>query len=522
MSVGDRSIYRNTFVRFTLITVILIASGISVYAQSDILDQEISIRLVEARRQVILKSITRQTGYVFTYDTELIKPGEIVSLSTSKFTVREVLDHIFEGKNFAYSVIENHIIIYKSVDESTPLIREEGKIPVYLITGTVVDESGTKALPYATIGIYEKGIGSISNYDGNFSLKVTQNSINDTLRISYLGFRDRTIPVSQAINNHLQIELTSEYVSIPEVIIRTRDPIDLLQGVLKNKRINYGSDPVLFRAFYRESVSKKDKIQVYSEAIINIYKSSYTGTLKSDQINVFKSRKIEKLDYTDTLILKLQAGLDACLSLDGIKTSYDFLDPNNFQDYDYRMTDIVNFGDEAAYVIEFTQKEEISDLALFSGSLYINTDNYALHSVEFEINPLYIEELSSSFIRESSKGYTVKVRSAKYRVDYREVNNRFYLNHVKGDLKFFTRKRRKLFGSNFNIMFEMAVTDIDSVNVERFKKDEVAPRHTIFSETIRGYDKDFWGTDNYVQPELNIQEALKELNIRLEEFKQQD
>lgn len=84
------------------------------------------------------------------------------------------------------------------------------------------------------------------------------------------------------------------------------------------------------------------------------------------------------------------------------------------------------------------------------------------------------------------------------------------------------QKKEKVFGNNYNIIFEMAVTGIDTVNVERFTKDQIVPRQTVLWETINGYDREFWGIDNYVQPELDIQEALKQINARLGEFKKED
>ncbi|MBK7131278.1 MAG: hypothetical protein IPH69_00195 [Bacteroidales bacterium] len=55
-------------------------------------------------------------------------------------------------------------------------------------------------------------------------------------------------------------------------------------------------------------------------------------------------------------------------------------------DYTYRMTDIVTYDDEAAYAIEFQQRESV-DLPLFKGTIYINTVDYGILYAEFEINP---------------------------------------------------------------------------------------------------------------------------------------
>ena len=89
---------------------------------------------------------------------------------------------------------------------------------------------------------------------------------------------------------------------------------------------------------------------------------------------------------------------------------------------------------------------------------------------------------------------------------------------MRGDLEFFARKRNKLFGSTYNIFFEMAVTELDTINVQRFAREERAPVHSVFSETINNYDRAFWGTDNYLLPEESITDALARINARLGEY----
>ena len=85
--------------------------------------------------------------------------------------------------------------------------------------------------------------------------------------------------------------------------------------------------------FYREGVMKKSELQTYSEAILQIYKSAYSGTLLGDQIKVYKSRKIENTDRSDTLAIRLKAGLSTCLELDGAKNIFDFLSTESMADY---------------------------------------------------------------------------------------------------------------------------------------------------------------------------------------------
>ena len=150
---------------------IMVAFSISVSAQNKVLLQEVSVNMTNVKKQAIFRSLTKQSGFIFTYDTELIKPYEITSVNLRGVSLKYVLDSIFAGKSFGYSVIENHIIIYKEIDETTPMIKEEGEPSVYLISGTIVESATSKPLPYATIGIYKRGLGTISNEEGDFNIK---------------------------------------------------------------------------------------------------------------------------------------------------------------------------------------------------------------------------------------------------------------------------------------------------------------------------------------------------------------
>jgi len=444
--------------RLAAVFLILAAGNFSAYTQESVLDQPVNLKMNRVKISYVLKSISRSTGYAFTYDTDLVRPGEITSIESDQLTVREVLDIIFAGRSFNYSLLDNHIIIYRAINSDTPTINEPGRESVYLINGKITDEETGEILPYATIGIARKGVGTISNSEGLFSLKITADCIDDSLTVSYLGFSSRIIPVNQAIESKFNIALTRDYVPIPEVIIRTREPLDIVRRAVKAIPDNYGNTPAKLTAFYRESVRKKDKIHLYSEAVLDIYKSPYTRALQSDQISLFKSRKTENTDFTDTLTIKLQAGLNSSLQLDGMKNHFDFLIEENFQDYDYRMVDIVNIGDEAAYAIEFEQKEYITDIPLFKGVIYINTDNYGVHAVEFELHPDYLKYLDQTFVQQGPAGFRVDPRDIHYNVTYSYVNGRYFLNHVRGDLELYARKRRKLFGSIYNLFFELAIT----------------------------------------------------------------
>ena len=209
--------------------------------------------------------------------------------------------------------------------------------------------------------------------------------------------------------------------------------------------------------------------------------------------------------------------MSSCLDLDGAKNIFDFLSPERMSDYRYRITDIVTYEDESAYVIEFEQREDI-DIPLFKGTIYINTADFGILHADFELNNALVHKMKDFLVANRTRGFNIMPLSVKYSVSYRKMNNRYFLSHVRGDLIFSSSQKKKLFNTQFNVFLELAITDINLKNVTRFEREELAPIHAIFSKTITSYDPQFWGDQDFLRPEDNLLQALKNMNVRLHEF----
>ncbi len=485
--------------------------------QRSILDSTFTFREGMVKTSSALDIITRKTGYNFTYDSRLVNTEKKTRLSFVNARLDIILDSILKNDSLALSVIDKFIIISRI--EKRPLSEQKMALQekINYVTGTIIDYESHDPLSYATIGLKNSGKGTVSNNNGEFNLNITPDLRNDTLSFSYLGYIGREIPVKQALGISLKVVMKRDFISIPEILIKTQIPQEIIIKARKAIPHNFGDTPALMTGFYREGVMKKTELQTYSEAIIEIYKSAYSGTLFGDQIKIYKSRKIENTDRHDTLAIRLKAGLSTCLELDGAKNIFDFLAAESMSDYTYRMTDIVTYDDETAYVIEFEQKEDV-DLPLYKGTIYINTADYGILNVEFELNQALLHKMKDSFVANPRHGFNTWPTSVKYSVSYRKVNNRYFLSHVRGDLAFVSKEKKKLFNSQFRVFFELAITETVLNNVTRFERDELAPIHSIFSKTITNYDPTFWGKQDFLKPEDNLLQALKNMNVKLQEF----
>lgn len=499
---------------------ILLLTSVAAAGQGGVLDSLFSFNAGQVKTGTALSIISKATGYSFTYDSRLISTEERAVLSFNNERLSSILKQVLNNDSVSFSVIDKYIIISRlnnnSSSRSTPGISGEQAAINGLVEGTVADSETSETLPFAAVGLKRSGKGTVTNNNGEFRLTIPEGFTDDTLLITYLGFISREIPVKQALGNNLPVKMVRDFVSIPEIIIRTQIPQEIITKSVSAIGDNYGNTPAILTAFYREGVMKKNELQSYSEAVLQIYKSSYTGLL-GDQIKVYKSRKIENADATDTLAIRLKAGLSTCLELDGMKNTFDFMSRESLNEYQYRITDIVTYDNESAYVIDFEQKQEV-EIPLYKGTVYINASDFAVLHAEFELHPKYISRMRESFISSSARGFTTWPLTVKYSVSYRKVNNRYFLSHVRGDLVFTSKQKKKLFNSQFNVFFEMAVNDASTLNPERFDKEELAPIHAVFSRTIRSYDQAFWENQDFLKPEDNLLQALENMKVRLREF----
>jgi hypothetical protein len=314
------------------------------------------------------------------------------------------------------------------------------------------------------------------------------------------------------------IGLKPETVYIKEVIVRTNDPVALIKSAVKNVPENYGNSPYLCTAFYREAIMQNKQYVGIAEAVLNIYKSRYTSEVESDRIKVFKGRKSQDVKKMDTLIFKLQGGTNVALLLDLAKNPESFMTDAYFEDYDYQPVSITNIEGRETYVIEFNQKKDVQE-PFYSGRIYLDVNTLAIKKAEFGLSPNGIQYADKYLVKKKPADTNVKTVSGFYSVDYRDINGKWSLNHVRYEVKFKVDKKRQWFSKVYTSTVDMAVTDKDTLNVARFKYSESIKPNQVFVDHLSGsYDEDFWGSYNIIKPEEPIQEAVERISKRMKKY----
>lgn len=91
-----------------------------------------------------------------------------------------------------------------------------------IIVGKVIDSISNSVLPYVNIGILGKATGTVSDKQGNFTLKLN-NLINDNDEVIFelAGFKSVSYKVS-SLKEKSVIELQKEFEVLDEVVINLK------------------------------------------------------------------------------------------------------------------------------------------------------------------------------------------------------------------------------------------------------------------------------------------------------------
>lgn len=510
--------HNNAAVKGLIILIISVMACFNLKAQTDLLDQKINLNLKTITIDHVLDSIEKEADCYFTYDAKLFLDRKTLDFSAKNEKLSSVLRRLIPDNDLNFHVTKKHIVIVPVTTQQN--VTDKEPIP-YLsyrkLTGFVKANNKKTSLPYASIGIRGKHIGTITNQNGEFSLTLSSENTMDTLVFSYVGYKNTELKIADIITNEIEVTLKEDFISLQEVIIRSNDPVLLIKAAVNRISENYPQKASNLTSFYRESVLKNNKYMIYLESVLDIYKSSYQNRLDLERVKVYKSRKIYDVTRLDTISFRLKGGIKGCLQLDIVKNLPEFLNEEYFDLYNFHLSDISTFDNRSVYLIDFEPKPNLNE-PLLQGRIYIETNNLAIIRAEFGYDKNRLNELKDRFIVKGSAKTKAKPIIANYTVNYRNINGKYYLNHTWGNLKFKVKNKKKLFSSYFTTNFEMATTNLETENVVKFKYKETIHPTTIFSNHKTKYDPNFWGKNNFIRPEENIQDALKRISSSIQQI----
>ncbi len=383
-------------------------------------------------------------------------------------------------------------------------------------SGKVVDYETGSPLIFASLEVSNTNISTITNNDGEFSLKVPTTLQNSSVIISFLGYKQKRLELSSLKKTKNKISLIAQITKLPETTVKVyKDPKELVKQTLKRKGVNNLDQRVLMTGFYRETIKKRRKNVSLAEAIVTVYKQPYTSQRKDD-IQLYKARKSTDYSKLDTVALKLQGGPFNALYVDLMKYPEYIFTSEMWSYYNFTYAPSTTINGKVVYVVSFIQKPSVIE-PLYYGKLFIDAETLALSSAIYNLNVENKELTGSMFVKKKPKDVNVYPTRAAYRVDYREKNGKWYYSYSNVQISFKINRKRKLFNSIYSLSSEMAITDwkINDTKENLKAKDRIRPSIIIADETSGFSDPEFWGAYNVIEPEKSIESAINKIKRQL-------
>jgi len=382
---------------------------------------------------------------------------------------------------------------------------------VVVINGQLKDAKTEKNISHATITVPNTGIGTVSNSQGEFTLKINSALNAEYFEISHLSYATTQFKISEATGKEQTFYLQLRPINLNEISILPGDARTIVMMALNNIKKNYSEVPVMMTGFYRESIRQRRDYLSISEAVVDIYNASYSS-FQNDQVKIFKGRKGSNVKKADTLMVQMQGGPHVSMLLDIVKNTNLSIALDNLDNYLFEFQSVTTIDDKPNWVIAFSPYL-VREEPLYYGKLYIAQEDYAVTRAEFSLDLTDQEKASRVFVQKKPMGLLFHPTSTSYLVTYKEQDNKYHLNYVRVELKFRCDWKRRLFKNNYALTSELAITDWHTDKIVKFTNQEVFKSNMVFTETVHDMaDVNFWGESNIIEPENSIENAIKKLS----------
>tara|TARA_R110002033_G_scaffold46112_5_gene90440 strand:+ start:17939 stop:19237 length:1299 start_codon:yes stop_codon:yes gene_type:complete len=389
--------------------------------------------------------------------------------------------------------------------------------------GKVIDGRTNKALEAASLNINGTNIGTISNSEGEFTLKVPKNYADAKVMISLLGYNTYVIPLSELSKEKSTIELFVAVTKLSAVSISAfKDAKSLIKKVFDDKNRNFQNESIYMTAFYRETIKRRSRNVSLTEAVVNILKQP-NDSKTEDAIQLGKARKSTDYKRLDTVSVKLQGGPFSTIYLDIMKYPEYIFTEESISSYEFNFDEPSTINNRNVYVVNFVPKNNDSKVN-YTGKLFIDVESLALVSANYALDVSDVRRTKNLLVRKKPSDIEVYPLEAIYKVDYKAKGNKWYYSYSNLSLKFKVNKKRELFNKVYTLSSEMAVTDweVNTAEKKMRNKDKLRPS-VIITDAISGFsDPNFWGEFNLIEPDKSIESAINKIKKGIEKQEQRE
>lgn len=290
------------------------------------------------------------------------------------------------------------------------------------ISAKVVDRETKEPLPFASVGLKNKPIGTITNLQGEFDFHIPIEFRNDVLVINMLGYLPYEDPAWTVTNNITTIEMVKSTQFLDEVVVS--DSLrggEILSIALGRITQNYPMKPFLLDGFYRDIKEVGGTYVSLLEAAVKIFDEDYQAPR-----NKFKLRERVALQEVRRSLgyeNKFTAYFDEGNLLEDILL-HNNIRYRQFPEEEIFFKGMVR-GNDSYYnghqVYVLSQKYD------YDLTIYVDKETYGIIRLEYEND-------EQEVIRKR-RGLVSKFVNLKRIIDFKSYNGELFLNYITLDSK---------------------------------------------------------------------------------------
>ncbi len=339
-------------------------------------------------------------------------------------------------------------------------------------------------------------------------MKISKDYFNDTLRFSCIGYIPYDIPIKNIGDSALNIVLDKTVYNLSSVNVVYYDPKEVLNKFFEKMYSNYEKDYTLLTSFYRETIKENSSYTDVSEAVLHILKAPYNNGFRDDLVKFVKGRKSSDVQPYDDIKFRLKGGPYYITKLDVVKNDESFINKEFSHLYVYNYQRRTLIAGRPNVVISFSPIYNLRDI-LYEGILYFDIETWALSRVEFNYTKQGLKEARRMMIEKEPKEFKAIPSELAYTVQYGLFEGKWYLQSAQSSMQVKLINREKKQKTKFNSTSEILVTDIEKGDFQRFSRNEIFKPSEFFTEKIVSYDQGFWENYNIIEPEEELEHAIK-------------
>jgi hypothetical protein len=395
--------------------------------------------------------------------------------------------------------------------------QEAGTQDFFTVSGIVRDASTGHSVAGVSVMIPASRVGTITNEDGTFSLKIRHDLGASRIEFSHLGYTTRSLPVAGSDLSGVIVSLAPGAIELDEVIVVNHEARLLVEEAIRRIGSNYSDRSMLLTGFYRETVQKRNSYVDIAEAVTEIYRTSYVGGPDNNRVRLIKGRRLVSPNPRDTLAVKLQGGPNIYLQGDVVAEGAVVLDRESLDSYRFWLEAPVMIDDRAHHTVAFEPGVIYSEYVLHKGLMYIDMETYTVSRLEYSLDMSNREKVSQMILRRKPASLRFNPQEVSYVLSYRAREGRSYLYYIGVKIRFRCDWRRRLFATGYTVSSETVITDGIAEGAAPVPYRESFRSSEVLSDRVEAFSgPEFWESYNIIEPTESLENAVDRLKRQIE------